>query len=180
MDVLTFISELTKALAWPIAVVSISVLFKKQIVLLLSRLRKGKVGSAEFEFEEAIKHLDESASELAISTESKVGMPLIKLVTSNPRAAILEAWLELEEKAIDLALRLDLVRPTARRYPEGALKGIRKAGILSNSNLNVLEELQYLRNQAAHDPDFNPLPDAVFTYTQLARDLGAELEKMSH
>lgn len=179
MDTLTFISEITKSLAWPVATIIVSILFRKQLYLLLSRLRKGKVGSAEFEFEEAIKQLEESASELATAPDSNMGTPSVRLVTSNPRAAILEAWLELEDKAINLALSLDLVRPTARRYPEGAIKGIRKAGILSNANLNILEALQLLRNQAAHDPDFNPLPDAVLTYTQLARDLGAELEKMA-
>lgn len=178
MDTLTFISELTKALAWPVSFVIISALFRKQVIMLLSRLRKGKVGAAEFEFEEAMKHLEESASELASSSDSSVGVPSVRLVTTNPRAAILESWLGLEDKAIDLAIRLDLIKPTARRNADGAIRSIRKAGILSRSNLNILEELQDLRNQAAHDPDFNPLPDAVMTYSQLARDLGAELERM--
>jgi hypothetical protein len=55
MDSLAFISEMTKSLAWPLVSVCIAFIFRRQLQALLGRIKKGKVGPAEFEFEEGVK-----------------------------------------------------------------------------------------------------------------------------
>ena len=57
MDTLTFIVEVLKATTWPLASVAIALIFREQLRDLLLRLRKGKVGPAEFEFEERVASL---------------------------------------------------------------------------------------------------------------------------
>lgn len=178
MDVLTFIAALVESLAWPLATVVVAILFRKQLISLLARLRKGKVGPAEFEFEEGVRALEKEASDIP-GTPSRVGTPTISLVTSNPRAAILEAWLEVEDQATTLALTKDLVRPTARRNPMGVLRGLESSDILSDEHKAILAQLRNLRNQAAHEPDFSPSADSVLSYVQLSRDLKNELERLS-
>lgn len=64
MDLLTFIAELFKAIAWPIVTLVVALLFRQQIIALLARLRKGKLGSTEFEFEQEVKALREQVPEL--------------------------------------------------------------------------------------------------------------------
>jgi hypothetical protein len=176
LDSLTFIVELTKALAWPITFVVVALLFRKQLISLLGALKKGKVGPAEFEFEREVRQIESAAADLpSAPTSSEVA----REAASNPRGAVLEAWLKLEDQAIDLALSRGLTNATARRYALGAINGIRKSGLLKDEYLRVLEELQELRNRAAHDPDFTSSPDAVLSYVRLAADLGQELERLT-
>jgi hypothetical protein len=52
MDTLTLLAELVKATAWPLTTAVVAILFRTELRALLGRLRKGKVGSAEFEFQE--------------------------------------------------------------------------------------------------------------------------------
>jgi len=89
MDVLTFIAEVIKAGAWPAAAITIALIFRQQLRDLLSRIRKGKVGPAEFEFEQEVQEL--SASATAPQQPPQIGTPTVTLATTSPRAAILEA-----------------------------------------------------------------------------------------
>jgi hypothetical protein len=174
MDTLSFIAAVTEALAWPLATLGIALLFRKQLVDLLRTIKKGKVGPAEFDFEREIKAIESVASGLP----SAASQPHAAIeATANPRGAILDAWIKLEDHAIDYALRNDLVRPTARRNPGGAVRGIINSGHLSDLNRQVLEQLKELRDLAAHDPDFNPNPDSVLTYVRLAADIGQQLQQ---
>ena len=115
MDILTFIAELVKATAWPLAAITIALIFRQQLRALLSRIRKGKVGPAEFEFEQEVKELTEQAP-LQLPPP-QVGTPTVTLATTNPRAAILEAWLGIESSVHRLAYNSDLPAPSAHRNP---------------------------------------------------------------
>ncbi|MFZ5519939.1 MAG: hypothetical protein ACOZD0_01910 [Pseudomonadota bacterium] len=175
MDALSFIAELVKALAWPLATVAIAVIFRSQLVSLLGRLKGGKLGPAEFAFERAVEKLEAAAVDLPSTAAGRASSSDIQLATTSPRAAIIEAWLEIEENAIAFALCRNLVQPTARRNPMGAINGVYKSGFLSESQKAILRELQELRNDAAHNPDFSPSTDSVLRYVRLAKDLCIEL-----
>lgn len=175
MDTLLFIAELSKALAWPLAAFGIALLFRKQLVELLRTVKRGKVGPAEFEFEREIKAVESAAMQLPSANSQPHAA---SEATANPRGAILDAWIRLEDQAIGFALKNELVRPTARRNPHGAIKSILGSGRLSDLSRQVLEKLYELRNLAAHDPDFKPDADSVLAYVRLAADLGLELERM--
>lgn len=179
MDWLTFIAEIVKAIAWPVAVVLLARIFRPELANLLRGLKKGKIGPAEFEFERTVKELESTAPDLAW-TPAETDRPIeyVRLAATHPRAAILEAWVRLEDRAIEFALSKGLTNPSARRHPQGAFAGIRSSGILSKRHLDVLDELRELRNEAAHDPDFNPPYDAVVTYVYLAENLLREFDEI--
>ena len=176
MDGLTFTAEMIKALAWPLAVLGIALLFRKQLIVLLQAMKKGKFGPAEFEFERGVKAIEATVTDLP---SSPTGQSLLRDAAVHPRAAVLEAWLRLEDQAIELAMKRGLTNATARRYAPASIRAISQSGLLKESHLHVLEELQELRNRAAHDPDFSPDPSAVVSYARLAADLGKELEALA-
>jgi hypothetical protein len=176
MDWLTFIVELFKAAAWPIAAVVIALLFRAQLKALLSRLRKGKVGPAEFEFEESVKVLEDEAAQLP-QPSSGMGTPSVQLVTSNPRAAILEAWLGVESAAQNLARARGYNSPSSSRNPLAAIRNLEKAKVLDSQQMGLFNELRSLRNQAAHDVDFSPSADSVLSYAQLAKGLEESIQR---
>lgn len=176
MDVLTFIAELVKAAAWPLAAITISLIFRDQLRALLSRIRKGKVGPAEFEFEQEVKELTEQAPLQPLS--SKVSSPIVTLATTNPRAAILEAWLGIEGSVQRLAYNSNLSNPSAHRNTSIIMREIEKNGILQSNDIALFFDLRALRNQATHDPGFSPTPESVIKYVQLAQGLKHRIERM--
>lgn len=175
MDTLTFIAELVKALAWPVAIVVVTLLFRSEVTNLLKTMKRGKVGMAEFEFERDVRELQSSDQELP-STRSPENAALI--ATENPRGAVLDAWLRLEEQIISLAMRKGLTNATARRYPQGSIDALMKSDLITSRDRSIIESMRELRNLAAHDPEFSPNPDSVLNYLQLSADLGARLEQL--
>jgi hypothetical protein len=175
MDILTFIAELFKAAAWPIAVVVIALLFRTQFRELLVRLKKGKVGPAEFEFEQSVKALTEEAPELIAPTPG-FGTPSVQLVASNPRAAILEAWLGVEDAVQKLARSRDISPSSSARNPLALVRALERSQALDSQQSVLFNDLRALRNQAAHDSEFSPSTDSVLSYAQLAKSLRESIE----
>ncbi len=106
MDVLTFISELTKALAQPLAVVTLVFLLRRPIMEVFPSLRRLKYKEIELEFAQEVSEL--KAEVEAIAEEKGEEAPsitssLLNLVSYSTRAAIMEAWLEVEFSSISVA-----------------------------------------------------------------------------
>lgn len=178
MNVLTFIAELVKALAWPVAAVVIAAIFHRQISALLSRIRKGKIGPAEFEFELEVQELADQAP-VQLQSE-QVGSPTVSLATTNPRAAILEAWLGVESALNGLAYNQQLLPPSAPRSPVAIIRSVEKSGILAADDVSLFNDLRVLRNHATHDTEFSPSAESVIKYVQLARALKTRIVEATH
>ncbi|MGE6790619.1 hypothetical protein ACQKFS_01120 [Pseudomonas guineae] len=176
MDALTFIGGIVNALAWPAAIVIISLIFRKPLSGVLTTIKRGKFGAAEIEFERGVRSIETSAPELPHVATPPLTM---ERATIHPRLAVLEAWLKLEDQVIDLALSRGLTQLTARRYARGAFQGLKESGLLKPNHLELLDELEELRNWAVHYPDFSPDPSAVVSYIQSAAALGRELELLT-
>ena len=174
MDVLTFIAELFKASAWPVAVVTVALVFRKQFRGLLGRLKKGKVGPAEFEFENAVLELQQEAAELKLPAASQSAVPSLSQATLEPRAVILQSWLEVEAAVESLARKHGLFNALATPSSSHLVRALKRAGVLKPEYVGVFSELRLLRNQAAHERDFNPSPESVQAFARLAKELAAE------
>jgi hypothetical protein len=180
MDWLTFTVEIVKALAWPVAAVTIVCRFHEQIRALLGRVKKGKLGPAEFEFEEAVQ-------ELKAETESKSDMPSSKDRTqeneegkaSDARSIVLESWLLVEAVVERLGKKHQVYKESLPTNLGYVVRELRKLGVLDTSQEQRYMGLRSLRNQAAHTLDFTPTPESVLIYLRLARDLELQLRKVA-
>ena len=109
MVVLSFTSELIKALAWPATAIVIVVLLRKPIVELIPLLRRLKYKELELEFTQEVSEL--KAEVEAIAKEKGEEAPsiastssdLLNLIPISTRAAIMEAWLEVESASVAVA-----------------------------------------------------------------------------
>jgi len=163
MDLLTFVAEVTKAIAWPVASVVIALVFRRHLRMLMERIRKGKLGSAEFEFEMGVRYLAEM-SPAAAKPLGPDAYPSLALASTNPRAAILESWLRLESALSKFGHGTQVQRYRA---------GVPSAGndSISEEDLAVIHQLRLLRNRAAHDLEFSPSVEAATWYVRLAESL---------
>lgn len=154
MDWLTFTAEIVKAAAWPAVAVVIALIFRSQLGALMARLSRGRLGPAEFEFEQQLKVLAARSAKARAATS--VGAPgataAVMPDAGSAREAIMGAWHGLEEAA--------------------------RAGMQQRSaqDMALYRQLGALRDQVQHTADFQPSPESVNLYVQLAQSLQARLE----
>jgi uncharacterized protein YutE (UPF0331/DUF86 family) len=82
---------------------------------------------------------------------------------------ILEAWLQLEEAAIEACRRHNLnLTSREMRSPIQLGAALEQAGILDEPKGEIFHRLRNLRNAAAHASEFQFEPEAALEYSDLA------------
>lgn len=82
MDVLTFVSQIVKSLAWPVAIAVLAVVFRNQLKELLDRLIELKVYRVSLRLE-AAKALKERRGELQLP-QVELSQPVERLIAAAP------------------------------------------------------------------------------------------------
>lgn len=153
MDWLTFTAEMFKAGVWPALALIVTLLFRSQLRTLVLRLNKGRLGPAEFEFEQALQVLSAqwpgSGPMAAAGATAAVARPALPA-----RDAIAAAWQELER-----ALQ-------ARPQPVP----------LAAQDLALYQQLEALYELSRTNAQFHPSALAVDRYARLTRVLQARLK----
>jgi len=176
MDWLTFIAEVIKAVAWPIAAIAIALIFREQIRSLLVRMKKGKVGPAEFEFEQGVRELQAETRGSAGDEARETELEPLKLA-AEPRKAVLEAFLGVESALQALARSKGMYAELAQHELYEVARLLEQRGSLESRQVSLYRDLRHLRNQAAHELDFTPSVEAILDYAKLARRLEMSIRK---
>ena len=185
MDIISFIAEAIKALAWPITIIVIVLMLKRPILELLPSLRHLKYKELELKFSDEIRELETKISdtvgeeELSGSVLSEKMLNLFNLVSYSPRAAIMEAWIEVESVAASVASSFWGGSSTE------VFKNMPKLGeyllqckVIDEGQLEVFNKLRQLRNQAAHAGEFNLTEKDAKSYVKLASFLAEHLKEV--
>jgi len=179
------IVELIKALAWPLTVFFLVLILRNQITGVFSRLShlKYKDLEAKFEFEKDLDKAEEKSSSLPVLTEEQLGYKdenyerLLEIAKFSPRAAILEAWIEVERAVMMLVQDLGLKGlhrvPTYR-----ALRTLVEREVVPIDISALYQDLRVLRNQAAHEEDFRPNMRQTERYLSLTLQLAAAIQAL--
>jgi hypothetical protein len=153
MNTATFIVEAIKALAWPVATVVAVVLLRRSLATVIPGLKRLKVKGVEMEFEREVSALKAESGKLLppkAETEVETTGRFLRLVVISPRAAVLEAWRQLESAAVaSLAFRGEL-QPQDRTTLVNLIESLRKSAILNEDQRILFNGLRALRNLAVH------------------------------
>ncbi len=196
MDTLTFIAEIVKALAWTASVVLLTFLLRKPIVELLPLLRKLKYKEIEMEFSreiaelkaDALPALEQPALPSDTPDEEQVAttqLPdrlenkrdeLLRMVSFSTRVAVMEAWLEVESAAIEVASSAWGMSPsdTFKNFPRMG-EYLLQCKVIDQKQLEAFKRLQQLRNKAAHAQELNLSENDARSYVELALALSAHI-----
>jgi hypothetical protein len=179
MDWLTFTTEITKTLVWPIVVLALLCVFREHIRRLVGSLTKLKWGGAEAQLARSLIEAEEDRA-AALSKSKQVPDPhwqseftlkiddaLRKMAT---HAAILQTWPHVEREARDAARRAKVEVQIYQR-PSDIVESLVRNGLLDPSWLSLYSKLRSLRNQVAHLPEFEPSEDAVDSFLSMCKDL---------
>lgn len=182
MDWLTFAAEVIKALAWPLTVLIIFLVLRKPLSNLLPLLQRLRYKELEIDFGKRIQELAvEVKKELPDTPEAESRAlqrkeQLEDLAQVSPRAAILEAWLELEQVAVEATKRHGLnLTSRERKTPILLERALQENEVLDESKRTIFGRLRNLRNAAVHASDFSFDPDSAIEYADSALRLAEYL-----
>jgi len=156
VNTLTFIAEMTKALAWPIALVVLGLVFKQHFGGLLEGVKLRRVQKGEWlaDFETVAQEVraelpspGRSTSE-TVHTESPLADETKRLIDLAPSAAVSQAWNQLEDRVIAAAASTGI---TQTRLPE-ILRAMVNKGLIKPSVSDSILGLRNMRNLAVHAP----------------------------
>jgi uncharacterized protein YutE (UPF0331/DUF86 family) len=184
MDTLTFTAEMTKALAWPLTIILALLLLRRPLADLIPLLQRLRYKDLELDFGKRVQELaSEIKKELpggrqAGGAQQRGRNRLADLAHASPRAAVLEAWLEVEEAAIAAAKRHQLkLSDRERRSPSTLEQALVDSQILDENKRGIFSRLRNLRNAAAHASDFDLDSGSAIIYAGSANRLAEYLRK---
>lgn len=161
-------------IAWPVAMVWIACLFKGELRSLLHRMSQLKYKDVEAKFEIGLAEAEAKVSSIEHAAPQLPRRPEItskleslrRIADVSPRAAIMEAWVLVE----DAAGRSGFIQGASipRVKPYLFVEELVRLGKLPQGSDSVLDQMRKLRNQAAHLPDFSLNQDEADRYLQLA------------
>jgi hypothetical protein len=177
---------LLTGIAWPIALVWVAYLFKGELRSLMHRVSHLKYKDIEAKFESTLA--DAEAKVIAIDkATSTAPLPdlelnsrleqLRRIADISPRAAIMEAWVLVEDAAGKS--RFFQGAKSHRVNPKLLVKELVRLGKLPPISESVVDPMREIRNQVAHISDFDPSQDIVDRYLQVAVKLSEHILKLN-
>ncbi len=137
MDVLSFVVQMTQALAWPVAAVVLALLLRRPLLGLLPLVQKLRYGPFELDFGRRVAELAVAAERelpAEVPTNADEAARLTDLAQVSPRAAVLEAWLQVEQAAMALSRREGLALSSQElRTPLRLGQALEQAGALDDA-----------------------------------------------
>jgi len=186
MDWLTFISKIVDALAWPGTLVALLLIIRKELPAIARSLRKLKFKDIELEFGEAAKAVASEAKDavppsnpsvlLAGLPKEEMALKLSSIAELAPRAAILEAWLQVEAAAVDVVRKRTGTGLTSMPGPMRLRDSLVRVEVLNSRQVAIFENLRTLRNEAVHFPDAQFTKESVASYIEAALAMATYLE----
>ena len=182
MDILI---RLTEVLVWPVVVIILAFLFKREVSRVFKRLAHIKYKDLEATFTEGLREAERLSKTMPISLHKKPlleaspqvenGERLERLLDISPRAAIMEAWIDIES-AITSAAEHFGIQGEIPRGRHQVIQYLSQEGIFKNEVVETYNRLRSLRNEAAHAPDLTLSPTEATRYVDLAKGLSAYIK----
>jgi hypothetical protein len=176
-----FVASIIGSLVWPTMIVMLVVILRRPIVRLIPLLQRVKYKDLELDFGKQARELgDEVATELPPlrSTErSDVRNSVAERIAGeSPRAAVIEAWREVELAALSAARRLGGDTVTGKSLSYQAIRYLENSDELDRGVVSLLRDLRGLRNQAAHAPEFAISTESALDYAAAAAQVAEYLD----
>lgn len=169
MDIYTFIVEIVKALAWPVTIGIGFMFLHKPFISLIPFMHKLKFIEFEMEFSQQVQAMKLEAD---IREDSEVKSPAMDILSFSTRAAVMEAWIELETVAASKAASFwssSNVSPFKNNIRLGNY--LHQCGVINENQLKSFNELRKLRNELVHIKEVSITDSDAKAYIEVAANL---------
>lgn len=158
------VARLLDAVAWPAAVLLVVWWLREPLGELIRGLRRLQYREFGAEFGRKIQELESKADEAELPGGVEEAGPE-RLAAISPRAAVTEAWRQVEVALRQLAQERGF---RERQSPRSIARTLADEGVISPSTMGLLDELRTLRNEAVHAEDVDLSPTDALEYSDLA------------
>ncbi|MYB77229.1 MAG: hypothetical protein F4X83_09065 [Chloroflexi bacterium] len=158
---------------------ALALIFRKPIVGLIPLIERIKFPGGEVNLR---RQLEETSSQAERSLPSQdppsIDERIQDIAESYPRGAMIESWLLIERELIDVAEGLDVpISPSQRRSPRQVAQALAKAGILDESLVKIVSDLQSIRNSVVHSISISPSRDDAREFATTATRVVAAIRE---
>lgn len=160
MDSLTFITEMIKILVWPLIVIIIVLLLRKQIIDLITNLKHLKYKDLELEFTRGLQKVNQDIDKVSLLKNKSIGylndkiMELKNIAKKSTLEAILETWILIENRLREVAyIKLE---KTSNKYSSVMqLESLVEKNVIPKDIYSIFKELRIIRNKIVHEGAYN-------------------------
>ncbi len=177
MSILEFFASIINSLAWPVLVGFCIYILRNPAGKLIERISKFKYRGLEAEFREVLDDIRPIearvfSDQATLDRPEPASIALEDLSKVSPRAAIVEAWILVENATAKFCEAHGL--PSRVSY-QGLFR-LSKEKDLDIAHLQTAyQKLRLLRNKAAHASDFEIKPSTANDYLKAANFIASEL-----
>lgn len=156
---LAFWASVIGSLAWPVAIIVVVLIFRKQLLRIAPWLRELEVGNVKMKFAEELAKATDAAEAIPAPNASAAAPPPVTdndlvLAEHAPIGLVLQSWMNVENALNDAAMKHDLtstLKGTSRPLPTYRLiSDLQERGAITTATAKTLSYLRDLRNQVAH------------------------------
>jgi hypothetical protein len=183
---LEFISSMSSALGWPIIVLVIVLLMRREIAERLPFLQSVKTPGFEATFQADVAAVRSSAEALEEEVTrgedrepTETGRRTDELeffAQYSARGAILASFAQLERELNTAVSRIPTSERPRRREATAQAEALEKHGHLPEGAVRVIDEMRRLRNSAAHAVEFDIALESVANYIDAVEALASILK----
>lgn len=205
MDVARLVLDYLRVITWPLIVLVCVLLFRKQLAVLIGRIKKFSGFGIDVEMESRARRVgpaSEAMPELAAAAKGSAHefsisavIPLAGAANENAPAPqpiegnrqgdgvyqvgrVLSAWADVNSVAATLSEQLG--QPPGRAVNvQGVVEKLKKQDRISDEAVDVVRELQQIRNQLIQDPNVVLTTDAADSLLNAIRNLVGALTHIS-
>lgn len=189
MQFADLIVRIFEAVAWPITILLITLIFREQLSRAVLGLSKLRFKGLELEFEKSLKDAEDKARGLRLASPQDIrALPeaieptsayarLLEIAAISPRASVTEAWRTIEFCTMELAKAHDI-------QVRGAIAGARvihnlvQKEIIDEGTLDLYANLRKMRNKAAHASEIDIDFEEAIRYVDLALSMVHRLQML--
>ena len=178
--------KLIEAIAWPAAAVWLGYMFRGELRQLLTRMSHFKYKDVEAKFEKELKHAETATDKVIKAVPRELGeeprdrieeayLQLSRILEVSPRAAIMEAWIQIETALAKLAgVSKDRMRGLS--HGKAVLGTLIDENKLPQDSIDAFQSLRKIRNEAAHLPDFAISQNEAERYIDMAVKIAGAID----
>ncbi len=159
-----YVVAIINSLAWPVCVIVVFLLLRKQINALLGNLEYMKYKDLEAIFRTKYQEIEAKAKDAGIIIPNdgiladnafpvESANQINRISDYSPRAAIIETWVMLESILLKIADNIDMPLGN-RKCTNSLIQALAKEKAIDKSIVVILDELREIRNKVVHTPDY--------------------------
>ena len=152
-----FVASLVASIAWPSALIITAFVFREPIIQAINRTKRLSFSGLNAEFYESLRAVGELTEKRRKKSHILVNRDVINdfldLAKVSPRGSILEAWLEIEKKLLQITCKnnIEMAKEYENLHGKRLARKAYNLRLIGKDDLYIIERLADLRNAAVHD-----------------------------